>query len=182
MLHFNGTRWKQQAMPNPAGIVAGVINEITSLSCTSATNCWAVGDYGSASATGETFLNQALRWNGHHWTQATTPNPDGTANNDDNFLAGVNCAAANNCWAVGRLGGLTAGGAETGEALHWTGTKWSLVKTPNPGGTGSGNQTDLSAVRCLSPKDCWAVGFSRKGTDPDRSLFLHWNSIKWTIR
>ncbi len=176
MLHFNGTKWTEADVPNPAGFLPGAINEISSLSCTSTSNCWAVGDYGGGSGGNETFLNQALRWSGHNWTQVTTPNPDGTGDNDSNILNGVTCSAASNCWAVGNLSDSSDPG--TGEALHWTGTKWSRIKTPSPGGSGS--ETQLSGVRCVSVKDCWAVGFSSKGTRPDHALFLHWNSIKWS--
>ncbi|HET7015118.1 MAG TPA: hypothetical protein VFI65_14470 [Streptosporangiaceae bacterium] len=180
MLHWNGTKWSPRHVPSPGGSMPDAYNAISGLSCTSASNCWAVGTYGNDSGSDPRFLNQALRWNGHKWSQVTTPNPNGTAKNDDNELNGVTCSAANNCWAVGSLGGISNGGAETSEALHWTGTKWSLVKTPNPGGAADGDQTALSDVRCVSAKDCWAVGFSRKEPDPDRSLTLHWNGVKWS--
>src|SRR5712691_9038112 len=176
MLHWNGTKWSTQAVPSPAGSATGAFNAINRLSCTSASSCWAVGTYGTKGLSDTTFLNQALRWNGHKWSKVTTPNPDGTASGDNNVFNGVTCSAANNCWAVGTRGD----SVEIGEALHWTGTKWSLVKTPTPGGTANGDQTDLNDVRCVSQKDCWAVGFSRKNSDPDRKLTLHWNSVKWS--
>jgi hypothetical protein len=40
--HFNGVRWTVQPTPHPPG---GQDNELTSVSCTSATRCVAVGDY-----------------------------------------------------------------------------------------------------------------------------------------
>jgi hypothetical protein len=176
MLHWNGTTWSQQHVPSPAGSKPDDFSQINGLSCFSATNCWAVGTYvrGPSTAT----LNQALRWNGHNWSKVTTPDPNGTATGDENRLARVTCSAANNCWAVGDLGGNES--TLTGQALHWTGTKWSLVMTPNPGGTAVDGQTALSDVRCVSPKDCWTVGFSRMSPDPDLALTLHWNGIKWS--
>jgi hypothetical protein len=180
MLHWNGTKWSESGVPSPAGFMVGAINEIEGLSCTSATDCWAVGDYGGGSVSDTTFSNLALHWNGHKWTQATTPNPDGTGSSDSNSLTSVTCSAANNCWAVGVLGGITVGGATTTEALHWKGTKWTLAKTPDPGGTASNDQNDLSDVRCVSAKDCWAVGFSKTDPNPDLNLTLRWNSVKWS--
>jgi hypothetical protein len=182
MLHWNGKRWSEASVPSPAGFMIGAYNTISGLSCTSASNCWAVGTYGGGSVSLTEYLNEALHWNGHKWSQVTTPNPDGTASGDSNSLVGVNCSAASNCWAVGNLGGISSGGATTSEALHWKGTKWSLTKTPNPGGVASGDQTELSSVRCVSAKDCWAVGFSRSDPNPDLNVTLHWNSVKWTAR
>jgi len=64
--------------------------------------------------------------------------------------------------------------------LHWKGTKWTLAKTPDPGGTAESDQTELISVRCVSQQDCWAVGFSRNDPDPDLNLTLHWNSVRWS--
>lgn len=44
----------------------------------------------------------------------------------------------------------------------------------------TGVQTELVSVRCVSAKDCWAVGFSRNDPNPDLNLILHWNSVKWS--
>lgn len=52
------------------------------------------------------------------------------------------------------------------------------MSVPSPGDSGS--ETQLTGVRCVSPKDCWAVGYSRKGSNPDLNVTLHWNSAKWT--
>jgi len=180
MLHWNGSKWSEADVPSPGGILPGSTSSIDSLSCTSASNCWAVGSYGGESISSVELLNDALHWNGHQWSQATTPNPDGTAVGDLNELVSVNCSAATNCWAVGSIGSTSGGGAQTGEVLHWKGTKWTQAKAPNPGGTGSGDETSLDSVRCVSQKDCWMVGYSKNGNDPDLNLILHWNSVKWS--
>ncbi len=180
MLHWNGKKWSVADVPSPAGSTAGAVNAIDSLSCTSARDCWAVGAYGSESASSTHFLNLALHWNGRKWSQATTPNPDGTASSDSNILSSVSCSSAGNCWAVGNLGSLSTSSATTGEALHWKGGKWELAKTPHPGGTAAEDDTSLNSVRCVTQKDCWAVGFSRKDPSPDRDVTLHWNSVKWS--
>jgi hypothetical protein len=181
MLRWNGTKWSAVDVPSPAGFMLGSFNGINGLSCTAASDCWAVGVYGGGSVSDTAFLNLALHWNGHKWTQATTPNPDGTGSGDGNSLAAVNCSAVNNCWAVGDLGGIGVGGTTTGEALHWQGTKWTLTKTPDPGGTASNDRTELASVRCVSAKDCWIAGLSRNGSNPDQDLTLHWNGHKWSV-
>ncbi|HEY3903355.1 MAG TPA: hypothetical protein VGM14_05605 [Streptosporangiaceae bacterium] len=182
MLHWNGTKWSQADVPSPAGFMVGAFNEINGLSCTSASDCWAIGSYGGGSVSDETFLNMALHWNGHKWTQAMTPNPDGTGSNDSNVLNGVSCSAANNCWAVGTFGTISVSNSSKGEALHWKGSTWTKAKAPNPGGTAGGDQNSYNSVRCVSAKDCWIVGFSRNGSNPDLDLTLHWNSTKWSVQ
>ncbi|HET7015116.1 MAG TPA: hypothetical protein VFI65_14460 [Streptosporangiaceae bacterium] len=179
MLRWNGTKWSMFGVPSPTGLMTGAFNELNGLSCTSTKSCMAVGDYGGGSVSGSVFLNQTVRWNGKKWSLVKTPNPDGTAAGDSNVLNGVTCSATNNCWAVGNLGSTISGGAETGEILHWKGTKWSLTKSPNPGGTDGGDRTILNSVRCVTQKDCWAVGLSSTGSAPLRNLTLHWNSVKW---
>ena len=182
MLHWNGTKWSGVNVPSPAGFMIGAFNEINGLSCTSASDCWAIGSYGGGGVSDETFLNMALHWNGHKWAQATTPNPAGTAASNSNTLNSVNCTAANNCWAVGTFGDISTNNLTKGEALHWKGSTWTQVKAPNPGGTAGGDQSEYNSVRCVSARDCWIAGFSRKGSNPDLDLTLHWNSTKWSVR
>jgi hypothetical protein len=55
-------------------------------------------------------------------------------------------------------------------ALHWDGTRWSQVKTPNPGLI----DNSLDSVSAVSPKDAWAVGSSRD-TAGVHTLVLHWD-------
>jgi hypothetical protein len=181
MLHWNGTKWSAADVPSPGGILNGAISELSGLSCASASNCWAVGDYGGDSINSQESENDALQWNGHTWTQVKTPNPDGTGNGDLNELNSVNCSGPGNCWAVGNLGTVSSGGAQTGEVLHWKGTKWTLTKAPNPGGTADGDANSLESVRCVSQKDCWIVGYSQNGDSNDLNLMLHWNSTKWSV-
>ena len=66
------------------------------------------------------------------------PNPEGTGPGSINSLAGVTCSAARDCWAVGFLDGDVSKPTRN-QALHWTGGKWKVVLTPNPGGKGKGD-------------------------------------------
>jgi hypothetical protein len=180
VLHWNGEKWSTATVPSPGGSSTGSYNAIRSLSCTSPGNCWAVGEYGLDTGSSY-YLNEALHWNGHKWFYLPTPDPDGTAAGATNDLNSVNCGAASDCWAVGIVGDNSSGGSQTGEALHWQGTKWKLTATPNPAGTTDEARNSLNSVRCVSAKDCWIVGYSQVNGDPDVSLFLHWNSTKWSV-
>ena len=106
------------------------------------------------------------------------PNPDGTGKNSDNGLIGVTCAAASDCWAVGSYGGVKADTTRD-QALHWTGSHWTLVTTPNPGGKGKGDRNELNAVRCTAPANCWAVGVQHHADASNQDNALHWTGTKW---
>jgi hypothetical protein len=66
-------------------------------------------------------------------------------------LNGVNCADANDCWAVGYTG--FAGVAASNTLIeHYAGSSWAIVSTPSP------VEGQLFGVTCVSAGDCWAVG------------------------
>src|SRR5207245_11156062 len=69
------------------------------VTCASASDCWAIGD-------DQTYVhdfqtpNQTLteHWDGTSWSIVSSPN---VGTNHYNYLAGVTCASASDCWAVG---------------------------------------------------------------------------------
>jgi hypothetical protein len=177
VLHWTGKKWTQVIVPNPAGTKTGSFDELNSLSCTSAANCVAVGAAENLVVNGKS-LNLILRWNGKKWRAEHVPNPDGTGKNSDNGLVGVTCAAASDCWAVGSYGGVKTDTTHD-QALRWTGTHWTLVTTPNPGGKGKGDSNELNAVRCTAPANCWAVGVQHHADASNQDNALHWTGTKW---
>ncbi len=54
--------------------------------------------------------------------------------------------------------------------LHWNGTVWKHVPSPNPGG--SSNVNELSAVAAASASDVWAVGGYNTATG-EGALAIH---------
>jgi hypothetical protein len=126
-------------------------------------------------------VNEVLRWNGRKWSTVKTPNPGGIASeNHRSGLSAVACVSGSDCWAVGASQhGNSA--PELNEALRWNGKRWSKVKTPNPGGSTSGDRSELLAVACVSATDCWAVGESERGNSaPELNEALRWNGRKWS--
>ncbi|HET7012507.1 MAG TPA: hypothetical protein VFI65_01260 [Streptosporangiaceae bacterium] len=184
ILRWNGKKWRVAAgIPEPGGEINGEFSELEDVACTSAKNCWAVGQFGKDSATGEVILNQALRWNGKTWSHVPTPNPAGTATNDENDLVGIRCATVNDCWAVGAYGNEQNGGRLFNEVLHWTGKKWTKVTVPNPGGTAIRDFSTLVSVSCTSTADCKAVGSYGSNAIGGARLneVLSWNGTKWSV-
>jgi hypothetical protein len=175
VLHWNGKRWSHVSAPNPAGTGSSSANNLQALACGSATNCWAAGDASSSST-----LNEMLHWNGRSWAKATVPNPNSSKPLVDNQVHGAVCSSTRNCWAVGEQS-IEGSTAIKNEALHWNGKRWSLVTTPNPGGTGSASDSNtLLSVRCNSASNCWAVGRESSGGVYHQEI-LFWNGGKWSI-
>jgi hypothetical protein len=182
-LHWNGKRWSKVSTPTPGGTLRSDFNQLFEVTCASASNCWAVGDYGSQPGlSSEVALTQALHWNGKTWSQVHTPNPAGTSNTDGNVLDSVRCSSATNCWAVGAYGVITLPERALTLALHWNGKKWAKVATPNPAGTATGDLNELIGLSCTSASNCWAAG--EDGTFATQitlvTLALHWNGKKWS--
>jgi hypothetical protein len=66
-------------------------------------------------------------------------------------------------------------------AEHWNGTKWSIVPSPDIGGTeGSGDDTVMLGAADVDSNDVWAVGayfnFSNFQT-----YAMHWNGEAWAM-
>lgn len=86
---WNGTAWKIESVPNPAGQTGSLYG----VKCSSGTRCTAIGNSQSSSI--DTTL--AETWNGSSWNIQRTPPPPGGSGN---FTA-VSCISATRCTAVG---------------------------------------------------------------------------------
>jgi hypothetical protein len=120
LLQWNGTAWSQVTGPVPTGakgtFLAGV-------SADSATDAWAAGEYENSSGVPVALI---LHWNGTTWSQATSPVPSGALLSS---LGGVSADSATDAWAVGSYTSSTD--VVESLILHWNGTAWKKVKSPN---------------------------------------------------
>jgi hypothetical protein len=163
--HWDGTSWTIVSSPNTA---AGQSNMLNGLTCTSASQCFAVGFYTNASNVNQTLI---LQWNGASWSIVPSPN---VGSGQANQLNAVTCSGANDCWAVGT--------AELG-AFHqtlverWNGSSWTIVTSPN---LSTMLDNFLTSVACSSSSDCWAVGnfFFNNIAQP---LIERWDGTSWGI-
>jgi hypothetical protein len=181
-LHWNGTRWSLTVTPDPGGKKMSDFNSLSDVACTSATDCWATGQYVPGSGPGDVTMNLMLHWNGERWTQAPVPNPGGMHTGDVSMLQGIRCASARNCWAVGTDGPDLTSVVLRNQVLHWNGSKWSKVSVPNPEGTKIGDENKLQALTCSSATDCLAAGdYTTDAPDsPALNEVLHWNGTNWS--
>jgi len=98
------------------------------------------------------------------WLQQNTPAPSGASVWD--FTA-VSCTSTTSCMAVGNATGLLA------ESL--SGSTWTLVNIPDPGGG------QLTGISCKSASVCEAVGNFNSGGGME-TLAEAWNGSTWSIQ
>jgi hypothetical protein len=84
--------WTIQPTPNPTGTN---YDQLSGVSCTSATACTAVGLYQNSSST---YLTLAESWDGAGWSIQPTPTSGGVVSSQ---LNGVSCSSVLACTAVG---------------------------------------------------------------------------------
>jgi hypothetical protein len=165
---WNGTEWKIQTTPSPAGALSSVLHVV---SCKSSTECTAVGRYETS---GDVFETLAERWNGTEWKVQTTPNPAGAI---ESLFKGVSCASSTSCIADGYYE--DSEGVTLTLAESWNGTEWKIQTTPNPAGA---KDSYLSGVSCTSSTACEANGWYIDSEDVEVTLAESWNGTEWKVQ
>jgi hypothetical protein len=107
-----------------------------------------------------------LRWTGTAWQRIRSPNPSGFAN--DNDLFGVTVISASNVLAVGHF---SNGTANRMLMLHWNGSRWNQVATPDP--DPGDRDSMLIAVAGHTASDVWAVGTAEASDGRHQALAFH---------
>jgi hypothetical protein len=137
--HFDGLAWSLVSQP-----VGGYDSALRSVAVIGPDDAWAVGEQNLAQTVTE-------HWDGTSWSLVPSPYP--TANNAQNMLAGVAAFGAKDVWAVGST--LNNFSSNQTLALHWDGTAWSIVPSPNP----SPGLNILAGVGgTVAGRPLWAVG------------------------
>src|ERR1700756_508229 len=71
-------------------------DQLYGVACPSATDCWAVGYYYDSSIGHSQTLTE--HWDGTSWSIVDSANSSAS---ESNFLLGLSCNSASDCWAVG---------------------------------------------------------------------------------
>lgn len=160
--HWNGSTWSVVT----AGIQAAAGTFLNGITALSATDIWAVGYAGFGT-------NREMHWNGTRWSVTSASFPSG----GQESLGGVAAAGSNDIWAVGSYAPTTFAELQT-LALHWDGTTWTKVTTPNV----DKYFNLFFGVAALRRNDVWAVGYAYTPHGLGFStLTEHWDGTQWTI-
>lgn len=117
------------------------------------------------------------------WTVQPSPNGVGMSRT---WLNEMEYLAPNDIWAVGRTYGLGSPGDynQYTFAMHFDGSSWTIVPTPNPAPVPSMTYCELNAIAALSPSDIWAGGTCNiqdngAGYVGTHNLVIHWDGSSW---
>jgi hypothetical protein len=170
-LHWDGNQWEHVPSPNVEQC-QGCANHLFGVAAVSGNNVWAVGQVLKEGMVPGYIHALLQHWDGTQWS--VVPNPP--IDLPKHELHSVAAIAADDIWAVGyrRLENNTVHSTLT---LHWNGTQWQQVPSPNAPNSTNNHLYDVVA---LSTDDVWAVG---QGF-PDRvmgPLVEHWDGTQWSV-
>jgi hypothetical protein len=153
----NGTWGKAKEVRGTASLNAGGYAEINSVSCSSAGNCVAGGDYTNGSAATEAFTVSEI--NGTWSTAKEVPGIAALNTNGLAQISSLSCPTAGNCSATGFYE--DASFNDQAFVVSQTGGAWSTAEevpgfaaldVGSPGG-------EANSVSCGAPGDCSAGGY-----------------------
>lgn len=162
--HWDGSAWQVV----PSDNVGTGTNHLNSIDAIAPDDVWTVGE-----TEGRTLTEH---WDGRAFSIVPSPNRD--LGRLDNTLEDVNGLESNDVWAVGHADVRGFIGSRS-LAMHWDGSAWRIVPTPNFGGQFDAN--DLTGVAAVSADDVWAVGTFQNNDVGGRfrALTLHWDGRRW---
>jgi hypothetical protein len=165
VLTYDGTNWTITPSPNSS---PQEVNILGTVSCTSTTNCVAVGTYVGATAS-RTLIET---FDGANWVVTPSPN---TADTEGNTLNGVSCVSPSSCEAVGNY-------ADSDFVLHtlvekYDGSSWAITPSPN---TSETQDNSLLSVSCTSATSCVAAGNTGKPSPVQQTLLEGLDGTAWS--
>jgi hypothetical protein len=160
---WNGTAWKIVASANATSPYGNYLKSVT---CASATECWADGYYFDPNGLGTPLIE---RWNGTSWSLTASAPVHGELNS-------ITCAAPSDCWVAGSYAN---GNVSQTLFEHWDGTAWLQVDAPSVAPV---QRHLLLGLSCGSSASCWMVGFYTDiNNGADHTLIEHWDGASWSL-
>jgi hypothetical protein len=166
--HWNGSTWTPGSgatipVPPSGGrrLRSTGLNAVAALA---SNDVWAVGKAELSDFSNHTLIEH---YDGSSWQLVNGSTASGSA------LTGISAVGSRDIWAVGAGGGATL-------AMHYNGTAWTTVPTPN-----ANVLNKLNAVTAVASNSVWAVGSSIKSTTDGvsqyRTLIEHYDGSRWSV-
>lgn len=168
--HWNGTTWSVVSSPNLIPEPNGYPDYLSKIAGSGPDDLWAVG------ASQDGFLEH---WNGSAWSVVNTPTRPASVYSYT--FASISARSPTDVWVVGASANrnlVPSEGSVQALILHWDGTAWSVV--PSPDLHADLNGTGLADVAALAPNNVWAVG-STSSNQGQLALIEHWNGTAWSV-
>jgi hypothetical protein len=182
--HWNGASWAVQRDAIPVG---SAFSGLSSVSCSSARECTAVGADDGTTAAGEPRV-VGERWNGQRWSLQKMPMPPDDGGYGYVTLNGAACPSRSVCVAVGSdvISQFCSWSPYTNAVAEaWNGRKWRLASVDS---SRSASDTWLDSVSCSSSTSCLAIGGYDFGDGCDyggpcttKPLVERWNGVRWGV-
>jgi hypothetical protein len=158
---WDGSSWSPGASTTKG---SGFQPNLANATCPTKSMCLAVGTSAGSTASHDTTL--AEQWNGSSW--GLVPSANGSTS-DDNFLDGVSCASASECWAVGLSQAPNLSTPDEALLQSWNGSAFEPASFPVPGS--SVYADELYDTTCYDGT-CWAVGGYAPAPNQARLTFI----------
>ena len=150
----------------PSPNVGTTYNYLNGVAAVSSNDIWAVG------VSSGPYQMLIEHWDGSEWSVVPSPPVGGEGLS---WLNAVTAISSNDVWAVGDYYNFPGDDTLT---IHWDGTEWSVVPSPNVG-TGT---NDLKGVSAISSNDVWAVGYYHlEPAGGYYALIEHWDGTAWSV-
>ena len=174
LLHWStGVKWTAVEAQLPAGAADDPRAAVTSMSCPSASRCFAGGNYSDGG-------NRAmvLTWSSAAgWSVRKAPLPAGASPNPDAAVGGMSCPSVTWCTGVGQYS--DADGNEDPLLLRRTGGTWTAKAAPVRPPDGQHLTAGLTTVACPSTSRCFAGGWQYDSAGQPVPLMLTWFAGRW---
>jgi hypothetical protein len=169
-MHWNGTAWKVTTTPKVPFKNNSAFNGILALA---SDNVYAVGYTPELNGADLTLIEH---WNGKAWKVMPSP----SIKNHTNILFGISGSSPTDIWTVGAR--IAPNFPIETLTLHYDGTAWKIVPSPNVLTTGDLNQNVMMSVQAVAPNDVTAVGYVLDENNlRELTMIQHWNGSKWAI-
>jgi len=171
----NGVWRKAIEVPRTGALNTGGFAQVSSVSCASAGNCAAGGQY-NAGSNPQAFV---VSEKSGVWGKAIEV-PGTAALNTGGFahVSSVSCVSAGNCAAGGVYSDASSGG-QVFVVTEKNGVWGTAIEVPGTGALNTGGNADLNSVSCASAGNCAAGGHYSDGSGNSQAFVVSEKNGAW---